>query len=183
MAVAAQIGCGFCLDIDYFQALNRGLDMTKASQVPCWRSSEEFTPLERRVLEYAEAMTDTPPTVTDELSGQLLDQLGPAAMIELTAFIAFSKFAARANVGVRNRVAGPRRPVPDPVGNAHGAVCSVDRVTEVTFGAHRGLLFTVAYEMLGSAADAEDVLQESWLRWAGVDHTRCTTLVRTSYGS
>lgn len=33
------------------------------------------------------------------------------------------------------------------------------------FVAHRGLLFTVAYEMLGSAADAEDVLQESWLRW------------------
>ena len=37
------------------------------------------------------------------------------------------------------------------------------------FVAHRGLLFTVAYEMLGSAADAEDVVQETWLRWAGVD--------------
>jgi RNA polymerase sigma-70 factor (ECF subfamily) len=39
------------------------------------------------------------------------------------------------------------------------------------FVTHRPLLFTVAYEMLGSAADAEDVLQESWLRWAGVDQT------------
>ena len=38
-----------------------------------------------------------------------------------------------------------------------------------SFVAHRNLLFTVAYEMLGSAADAEDVLQETWLRWAGVD--------------
>ncbi|WP_243708296.1 RNA polymerase sigma-70 factor [Actinomadura sp. GC306] len=38
-----------------------------------------------------------------------------------------------------------------------------------TFVAHRDLLFTVAYEMLGSAADAEDVLQETWLRWVGVD--------------
>ncbi|GAA6526525.1 RNA polymerase sigma-70 factor [Intrasporangium sp. DVR] len=37
------------------------------------------------------------------------------------------------------------------------------------FMTHRNLLFTVAYEMLGSAADAEDVLQESWLRWAGAD--------------
>ncbi|MWB98693.1 RNA polymerase sigma factor SigJ [Agromyces seonyuensis] len=37
------------------------------------------------------------------------------------------------------------------------------------FLVHRGLLFTVAYELLGSAADAEDVLQESWLRWAAVD--------------
>jgi RNA polymerase sigma-70 factor (TIGR02957 family) len=39
------------------------------------------------------------------------------------------------------------------------------------FVAHRNLLFTVAYEMLGSAADAEDVLQETWLRWAEVDQT------------
>ncbi|MEV2194516.1 RNA polymerase sigma-70 factor [Streptomyces phaeochromogenes] len=38
--------------------------------------------------------------------------------------------------------------------------------------AHRSLLFTVAYEMLGSAADAEDVLQESWLRWADVDRSQ-----------
>ena len=37
------------------------------------------------------------------------------------------------------------------------------------FVAHRNLLFTVAYEMLGSAADAEDVLQETWLRWSEVD--------------
>jgi RNA polymerase sigma-70 factor (ECF subfamily) len=37
------------------------------------------------------------------------------------------------------------------------------------FARHRSLLFTVAYEMLGSAADAEDVVQETWLRWAGVD--------------
>ncbi|MBF8191789.1 RNA polymerase sigma-70 factor [Nonomuraea sp. K274] len=38
-----------------------------------------------------------------------------------------------------------------------------------TFVAYRNLLFTVAYEMLGSAADAEDVLQETWLRWVKVD--------------
>ncbi len=44
----------------------------------------------------------------------------------------------------------------------------MDRVTEA-FVAHRNLLFTVAYEMLGSAADAEDILQETWLRWVGVD--------------
>ncbi|WP_067663943.1 RNA polymerase sigma-70 factor [Nocardia miyunensis] len=43
-----------------------------------------------------------------------------------------------------------------------------DLATEV-FVTHRNLLFTVAYELLGSAADAEDVLQETWLRWTGVD--------------
>ncbi|MGW7048697.1 RNA polymerase sigma factor SigJ [Streptomyces avermitilis] len=45
-------------------------------------------------------------------------------------------------------------------------------MTEDPFVTHRSLLFTVAYEMLGSAADAEDVLQESWLRWADVDRAQ-----------
>ena len=43
---------------------------------------------------------------------------------------------------------------------------------EDPFVAHRSLLFTVAYEMLGSAADAEDMVQESWLRWADVDQSQ-----------
>jgi RNA polymerase sigma-70 factor (ECF subfamily) len=42
-------------------------------------------------------------------------------------------------------------------------------MTDDPFVTHRGLLFTVAYEMLGSAVDAEDVLQETWLRWANVE--------------
>ncbi|ROQ67057.1 RNA polymerase sigma-70 factor (ECF subfamily) [Streptomyces sp. 840.1] len=45
-------------------------------------------------------------------------------------------------------------------------------MSEDPFVTHRSLLFTVAYEMLGSAADAEDTLQESWLRWAGVDRSQ-----------
>ncbi len=49
-----------------------------------------------------------------------------------------------------------------------GVSMNPDLATEA-FVTHRNLLFTIAYEMLGSAADAEDVLQETWLRWAGVD--------------
>jgi RNA polymerase sigma-70 factor (ECF subfamily) len=45
-------------------------------------------------------------------------------------------------------------------------------MTDDPFVAHRGLLFTVAYEMLGSATEAEDVLQESWLRWADIDRSQ-----------
>lgn len=41
-------------------------------------------------------------------------------------------------------------------------------MTDDPFVTHRGLLFTVAYELLGSAADAEDVVQETWLRWDGI---------------
>ncbi|MFC1438681.1 carboxymuconolactone decarboxylase family protein [Streptacidiphilus sp. N1-10] len=97
MAVAAQVGCSWCLDINYFAALNQNLDLAKASQVPRWRESEVFTPLERDVLEYAEAMTNTPTTVTDELSASLLDRLGPAALVELTVFIGFANLSTRTN--------------------------------------------------------------------------------------
>jgi alkylhydroperoxidase family enzyme len=100
MAVAAQVGCSWCLDIGYFQALNEQLDVAKASQVPRWRESDLFSPLERDVLEYAEAMTTTPPTVTDELSARLLDALGAAALIELTAYVAFSNFSTRSNTAL-----------------------------------------------------------------------------------
>src|SRR3546814_1867124 len=68
MAVASFIGCSFCLDYGYFEAHNAGLDMAKASEVPRWRESSVFTPLERDVMEYAEAMSQTPPAVTDEMS-------------------------------------------------------------------------------------------------------------------
>lgn len=97
MAVASLVGCSFCLDFGYFHAHNEGLDLAKAREVPCWRESDVFTPLERDVMEYAEAMTVTPPTVTDELSARLLDALGPAALVELTAFVAVANLMTRTN--------------------------------------------------------------------------------------
>src|SRR5688572_30417711 len=100
MAVASLVGCSFCLDLGYFQAGNEGLDVAKAREVPRWRSSSVFTPLERDVMEYAEAMSQTPPTVTDEQSAALLGQLGPAALVELTAFIALANLYSRTNVAL-----------------------------------------------------------------------------------
>lgn len=97
MAVAAQVGCSWCLDVNYFLAMNRDLDLSKASRIPRWRESDVYTPLERDVLEYAEAMTNTPTTVADELYARLLDQLGAAAMVELTVFIGFANLASRVN--------------------------------------------------------------------------------------
>jgi AhpD family alkylhydroperoxidase len=100
MAVAAQVGCSWCLDFGYFHAHNEGLDEAKASQVPRWRESQVFTPLERDVMEYAEAMTVTPPQVTDELSARLLEQLGAPGMVELTASVAFANLTTRANTAL-----------------------------------------------------------------------------------
>ena len=97
MAVASLVGCTWCLDLGYFSAHNEGLDLDKAREVPRWRESDVFTPLERDVLEYAEAMTVTPPTVTDEMSAGLLGQLGAPAVVELTAFIALANLYTRTN--------------------------------------------------------------------------------------
>jgi RNA polymerase sigma-70 factor (ECF subfamily) len=65
-------------------------------------------------------------------------------------------------------MAGTSRTAPEDRDGNMGRDGGPGPATEA-FLTHRNLLFTVAYEMLGSAADAEDVLQETWLRWAGVD--------------
>jgi alkylhydroperoxidase family enzyme len=59
-----------------------------------------FTPLERDVMEYAEAMSSTPTRVTDELSARLLDQLGAPALVELTAVVAFANMSTRSNTAM-----------------------------------------------------------------------------------
>ena len=78
-------------------------------------------------------------------------------------------------------MAGMSRTGPEDRGGGMSRDGRPDPATEA-FLAHRNLLFTVAYEMLGSAADAEDVLQETWLRWTGVDlgtvHDQRAYLVR-----
>lgn len=104
MAAAATIGCSFCLDFNYFLAHNHGLDETKVREVPRWREATVFTPRERRVMEYAEAASQTPPAVTDELSDALLRDLGAAALVELAARVAFMNMSARMNVslGIRS---------------------------------------------------------------------------------
>lgn len=65
-------------------------------------------------------------------------------------------------------MADTSRTAPEDRGRSMSQADRMDSATGA-FVAHRNLLFTVAYELLGSAADAEDVLQETWLRWVGVD--------------
>jgi AhpD family alkylhydroperoxidase len=105
MAAAGVIGCSFCLDLHYFMTHNRGLDEAKAREVPRWRQSAAFTARERRVMEYAEAMSQTPPTVTDEMAAALLSDLGAPALLELTARIGAMNLNARSNValGIRSQ--------------------------------------------------------------------------------
>lgn len=100
MAVASLVGCSWCLDFSYYKAHNAGLDDRKASEVPRWRESTMFMSLERDVMEYAEAMSETPPHVTGELAERLLVQLGAPALIELTGVVGFANSTTRGNVAL-----------------------------------------------------------------------------------
>jgi len=97
MASAAGIGCSWCMDFGYYLAHNKGLDEAKLREVPRWRQSDIFDATERHVLEYADAMTATPPTVTDEMVAALLDDLGAPAVVELTQIIALENMRSRFN--------------------------------------------------------------------------------------
>jgi AhpD family alkylhydroperoxidase len=100
MASAATIGCSWCLDFGYYLAHTAGLDEAKVREVPRWRESGVFTPLERDVMAYAEAVTATPPTVTDEMVEHLVDALGPGAVVELTEMVAVENQRSRFNAAV-----------------------------------------------------------------------------------
>jgi alkylhydroperoxidase family enzyme len=98
MAVAASIGCAWCLDFGYWETtMNHKVPAAKIRAVPHWRDSDVFTELERLVLEYAEAMTDTPPSVTDEMVARLSAQLSEAELVELTAIVAVENLRSRIN--------------------------------------------------------------------------------------
>lgn len=97
MASAAVIGCSWCLDFGYYTAHTAGLDESKAREVPRWRESAVFSRLERDVMAYAEAMSTTPLTVTDDMVAGLVDRLGPAAVVELTEMVAVENQRSRFN--------------------------------------------------------------------------------------
>jgi AhpD family alkylhydroperoxidase len=97
MAASVAIGCSWCVDFGWWIAASKGTDPAKLEDVPRWRESDRYTDLERRVLEYAEAMTSTPPAVTDELVAHLRRELGDAALVELTMMVAVENQRSRFN--------------------------------------------------------------------------------------
>ena len=97
MASAATIGCSWCMDFGYFLAHDEGLDEAKVREVPRWRESAAFTALERDVMEYAEAMSATPPTVDDDLSHRIQEAIGLEAFVELTQLVALENMRSRFN--------------------------------------------------------------------------------------
>ena len=97
LASAATIGCSWCMDFGYFAAHSKGQSVEKFAEVPRWRESDVFTPLERDVIAYAEAMTVTPPEVTDEMVDGLVARIGVPAVVELTKMVSVENERSRFN--------------------------------------------------------------------------------------
>ena len=100
LAPSAAIGCGWCMDFGYWESTNQGVAAEKLQSVPRWRDSDVYTDLERKVLEYAEAMTATPPEVTDELVASLREDLSDGQLVELTALVALENQRSRSNAAL-----------------------------------------------------------------------------------
>jgi alkylhydroperoxidase family enzyme len=98
MAAATRIGCAWCMDFGYWEAtVAHHVPVEKIRAIPAWRDAEIYDGLERLVLEYAEAMTETPPAVTDEMVAGLREHLTEAQLVELTAMVALENLRSRMN--------------------------------------------------------------------------------------
>jgi AhpD family alkylhydroperoxidase len=115
MAAAARIGCSWCMDFGYWEGHKLGITPQRLRAVPAWREHRDlFSEGECAVMEYAEAMCETEPAVTDELSGRLLGMLGEAALIELTFMVGVENLRSRVNaaLGLRSQGFSDRCEVP-----------------------------------------------------------------------
>jgi alkylhydroperoxidase family enzyme len=100
MVASGQVGCSWCMDFGFWEYHHRVIDPVKLRAVPGWRDSAVYTDLERAVMDYAEAMTATPPEVTDEQVERLRRDLSDAELVELTAQISLENFRSRTNAAL-----------------------------------------------------------------------------------
>lgn len=98
--VAVVIGCPWCIDFGAMLALKAGLTPERILAVPDFETSDLFTPLEKRALRYADALTATPLTVTDEQVEELRRELGERGVVELTEMVALENHRSRFNHGL-----------------------------------------------------------------------------------
>ena len=116
MAAAVTVGCSWCVDFGYWISTSKGVDPAKLRAVPQWRDSDLFSDTERAVLAYAEAVSATPPAVTDAMVADLREQMDDAALVELTMMIAVENERSRFNsaLGLTSQGFSDRCAVPAP---------------------------------------------------------------------
>ena len=140
MAAAVTIGCSWCVDFGYWVSTRQGVDPAKLRDVPPLAGQRRLHRPGARRPAYAEAMTATPPAVTDEMVAGLRRELDDAELVELTMMVAVENVRSRFNSalgltsqGFKDRCEIPARGAGDRPRGAH-ALAAFDR--------HRRLLFT-----------------------------------------
>jgi alkylhydroperoxidase family enzyme len=105
-SASTQIGCSWCVDYGYFEGMHDGIDSEKVRAASRWRECTLFDQRERLVLEYAEAATESPARVPDELAARLHAHFDEAEIVELAAWVALENFRSRFNAGLGLRSQG-----------------------------------------------------------------------------
>lgn len=95
--VATRVGCSWCVDFGTMLTLKAGLSVERHRELGRYEVSAAFSEVEKLALRYADAMTDLPMTVTDELVQKLRGHLDEAQLVELTYSIAIENMRARTN--------------------------------------------------------------------------------------
>jgi AhpD family alkylhydroperoxidase len=94
---ASLVGCEFCIDFGSALLEHAGAPPEQIAELPRWRDSQAFSPLDKLVLEYTEALSRTPVEVPDELYARLSEHFSETQLVELTAAITFENHRARMN--------------------------------------------------------------------------------------
>ena len=115
LKAAALVTCEYCLDIGSALATAHGITENQLRDLPRFAGSDAFSPDEKLVLEFAEAMSRTPAVIADELRDRLLNRFSPAQVTELAAVVAWEN-----NRGRLNQALGVK-----PAGFSDGAACAL----------------------------------------------------------
>jgi alkylhydroperoxidase family enzyme len=105
-AAAGVIGCSWCTDFGYYESLQKGSEPAKVRDVPRWRESDVYDARERAVLEYAEAASATPASMSDDVVARLHEHFSDAEIVELAAWVALENYRSRFNAGLGLRSQG-----------------------------------------------------------------------------
>jgi AhpD family alkylhydroperoxidase len=116
--VATVLGCSWCVDFGAMKMRLTGLRTDRLSELDDHQTSDAFDRTERLALAYADAMTATPPTVTDEQVAELEAVFGRAGLVELTYLIALENMRARTNTALGITDQGFSRSCEVPQGQA-----------------------------------------------------------------
>ncbi|WP_052281700.1 carboxymuconolactone decarboxylase family protein [Kluyvera genomosp. 1] len=98
--VSQQCDCAFCIDANSLRLAERSGAMDKVQALSAWQTSTLFTAAERAALDYADAMTATPPRIDESIKKELHCHFGDAQITEMTALIAFQNLSARFNAAL-----------------------------------------------------------------------------------